>query len=67
MLLVDPLRKHQTFIFGSIDLGDLNDIHHAKRPQLANLSCPFILIGKPSADELRGFSAQRIFKNRDLL
>jgi hypothetical protein len=52
-LLVGPLRKHLTFISGSIDSGDLHDIRHAKRPQLANLRCSFILIaslnGTPSA------------------
>ena len=67
MLLVGPLRKYPTFISGSIHSGDLHDIRHAKRAQLANLPCPFILIGKPSADELRGYSARRVLKNRNSL
>ena len=67
MLLVGPFRKHLTFIFGSIDSGDLHNIRYAKRPQLPNLPCRLILIGKPSADELRAFSARRVFKNRDSL
>src|SRR5271165_290112 len=36
MMLIAPSRKHPTFIFGSIDSGELHDIRHAKRPQLAN-------------------------------
>src|SRR5215831_13415710 len=67
MLLVGPLRTYLTFIFSSINSGDLHDIRHAKRAQSENLPCPFILIGKPSADEFRGCSARRVLKNRDSL
>ncbi len=67
MLLIAPLRKYLTFTFGSIDSGDLHDIRHTKRRQLANLPCPCILIGKPSADELIVFSARRVIKNRNSL
>src|SRR5208282_1129383 len=67
MLLVAPSRKHPTFTFGSIDSGDSHDIRHAKRPQLANLPCPRILIGEPPADELIVFSARRVHKNRNSL
>ena len=47
VMLVAPSRKHPAFIFGSIDSGDLHDIRHAKRSQLANLPCTRILIGEP--------------------
>ena len=67
MELVGPLRKHLTFTFGSIDSRDLRDVRHAEHPQLANLPCACILIGKPSADELMIFSAWRILKNRNSL
>ena len=67
MLLVAPLRKHLTFTFGSIDFGDLRNIRHAEHPQLANLSCRFILIRNPSVDELMVFSARRVCKNRNSL
>jgi hypothetical protein len=46
MMLVAPKRKHLTLSFRSIESRDLHDIH-AKRRQLANLPCPFILIGEP--------------------
>ena len=67
MLLVGPLRKHLTFTFGSIDSGDFHDIRDAEHLQLANLSGPCILILKPSANELKVFSAWRVLKNRDSL
>jgi hypothetical protein len=67
MLLVSPLRKHPTFTFGSIDSRDLRDVRHAEHPQLANLPGPCILIRKPSANELKVFSAWRVLKNRDSL
>ena len=67
MLLVAPWRKHLTFTFGSIDSGDLHDIRHAQRPQLANLPCPCILIREPPADELMVFSTRRVDKNRNSL
>src|ERR1700733_1398931 len=67
MLIVAPLREHLTLISGSIDFGDVLDIRYAERRQVANLPCPSVLVGKPSADELVVFSARRIIKNRDSL
>jgi hypothetical protein len=67
MLLVCPLRKHLTFTFGSIDSSDLRDVRHAEHLQLANLSGTRILVRKPSANELKVFSARRILKNRNAL
>jgi hypothetical protein len=67
MLLVAPLRKRLTFVTRSRDLGDVHDICHAKRRQLANLPCPFILMGKPTAAELLLFSVGRLIKNRNSL
>ena len=66
-MLVAPWRKHLTFTFGSIDPGDLHDIRHAKRPQLANLPCTLILVRKPPADELMVFSTRSVHKNRNSL
>jgi len=62
--MVAPLRKHLTFTFGSIDSGDFRNVGHAEHPQLANLSYPCILIGKPAANELIVFSGRRVLKNR---
>src|SRR5208282_1920468 len=67
IMLIAPSRKHSTFIFGSIDSGDLHDIRHAKRPQLANLPCPRIIIREPPADELKVFSTRRVHKNSNSL
>jgi hypothetical protein len=67
LMLVAPSRKYLTFTFGSIDPGDLHDIRHAKRPQLANLPCPRILVREPPADELMIFSTRRVDKNRNSL
>ena len=64
-MLVAPWRKHLTFTFGSIDSGDLHDIRHAKRPQLANLPCARILVRESPADELVVFSTRRVGKNRN--
>ena len=66
-MLVAPWGKHLTFTFGSIDSGDLHDIRHAKRPQLANLLCRPILVREPPADELLVFSTRGIHKNRNSL
>ena len=54
LMLVAPWRKRLTFTFGrpSLDCRDSHDICHAKRPQLANLPCPLILVREPPADEL---------------
>jgi hypothetical protein len=67
MLLVAPLPKYLTFIFGSADSGDSHDIRHAKHRQLANLACACILIRKPSADDLMVLSTRRVIKNRNSL
>src|SRR6266851_3466032 len=67
LMLIAPWRKHPTFTFGSIDSGDLHDIRHAKRPQLANLPCGRILIREPPADELTVFSIRRVHKDRNSL
>src|ERR1700733_815030 len=67
MLIVAPLREHLTLISRSVDFGDVHDIRYAERRQFANLPCPSILVGKPSADELVAFSARRLIKNRDSL
>ena len=64
-MLVAPCRKHPAFTFGSINFGDLHDIRHTKRPQLANLPCRRILIRESPADELMVFSARRVHKNRN--
>jgi hypothetical protein len=66
-MLVALWRKHPTFTFGSIDSGDLHDVRHAKRPQLANLPCRRILIREPPADELMVFSTRRVHKDRNSL
>jgi hypothetical protein len=67
-MLVAPWRKHLTFTFGSnVGSGDLHDIRHAKRPQLANLPCAPILVREPPADELVVFCARRVAKNRNSL
>jgi len=67
-MFVAPWRKRLTFTFGSnVDSGDLHDIRHAKRPQLANLRCARILVREPPADELVVFSTRRVHKNRNSL
>src|ERR1700738_5185259 len=66
LMLVAPRRKHLAFTFGSdLGSGDLHDIRHAKRAQLANLPCARILVREPSTDELVVFSAGRVRKNRN--
>src|SRR5271169_2109986 len=67
LMLLAPWRKHLTFTFGSIDSGDLHNIRHAKRPQLAKLPCPRILIREPPADELAVFCTRRVHKYRNSL
>src|SRR6476620_3833088 len=67
MLLVAPSRKRLTFISSSLHLGDVHDIRHAKRRQLANLPGHFALMGKPTADELSVRHARRLIKNRNSL
>jgi hypothetical protein len=65
-MLVAPRRKHLSFTFGSnVSSGNLHDIRHAKRAQLANLPCAPILVREPSTDELVVFSAGRVGKNRN--
>jgi hypothetical protein len=66
LMLVAPWRKHLAFTFGSsVGSGDLHNIRHAKRPQLANLPCTRILVREPPADELVVFSTRRVRKNRN--
>jgi len=68
LMLVAPWWKHLTFTFGSnVGSGDLHDIRHAKRPQLANLPCAPILVREPPADELVVFATRRVAKNRNSL
>ncbi len=67
MLLVAPLRKRQTFVSGSIHLGDLRHVRHTQRLELPNLPGPRIFIRNPSADELLLFSSRRVIKNRNTL
>ena len=67
LMLVAPWWKHLTFTFRSIDSGDLHDIRHAKRPQLANLPCPRILVREPPANELKVLSTRRVHENRNSL
>jgi hypothetical protein len=64
--MVAPGRKHLPFPFGS-SFGPWNfhDIRNAKPPKLANLSCAFILVREPPADEFEVFSTGRIGKNRN--
>ena len=65
-MLVTPCRKHLTFTFGSsISSGDLHDIRHPQRPQLADLPRTRILVREPAADELVVFSTRRVGKNRN--
>ena len=66
LMLVAPLRKHLIFTFGSnVGSGDLDDIRHAKPPQLVKLTCARILIREPPPDELEVFSTRRVGKNRN--
>jgi hypothetical protein len=66
LMLVSPWRKHLAFTFGSnVGSGYLHDIRHAKRPQLAYLPCPRILLREPPADKLVVFSTRRVVKNRN--
>src|SRR6516165_11007877 len=66
LMLVAPWRKHLAFAFGSsFGSGDLQDIRHAKPPQLANLSRASILVRESPADELVVFPARRVGKNRN--
>jgi hypothetical protein len=66
LMLVAPWRKHLGFTSSSgVGSGDLHNIHHPKRPQLANLPCGRILVREPSADELVVFSTRRVGKNRN--
>jgi len=63
---ITPWGEHLAFTFGSgVGSGDLHDILHAKRPQLANLPCACIIVREPSADELVVFSTRRVGKHRD--
>jgi hypothetical protein len=63
---ITPWGEHLAFTFGSsVGSGDLHDIRHAKRPQLANLPCARIIVREPSADELVVFSTRRVGKHRD--
>jgi hypothetical protein len=67
-MLVAPWRKHLTFTLRSnVGSGDLHDIRHAKRPQLANLPCAPILVREPPSAELVVFSTRRVHKNRNSL
>ncbi|WP_245283748.1 recombinase family protein [Bradyrhizobium sp. URHD0069] len=68
-MLVAPWRKCLNFTFGrpSLDCGDSHDICDAKRPQLANLLCPLILVRDAPADELMVFCTRRVHKNRNSL
>lgn len=65
MILVRPRRKHLTFIFGSVDSGDLHDVLHAKLSQLTNLPRTRILLREPATDELMVHAARRIHKDRN--
>ena len=66
LMLVAPRRKHVSFTLRSnVRSGDLQDIRHAKPPQLANLLCARILVKEPPADELVVFSTRRVGKHRD--
>ena len=66
LMLVAPRRKHVSFTLRSIvRSGDLQDIRHAKPPQLANLLCARILVREPPANELVVFSTRRVGKNRN--
>ena len=53
MMLIAPWRKDSPLIRSSLGSGDLPDISHAKRPQLANLPCLRIFVRHPPLDELR--------------
>jgi hypothetical protein len=66
LMSVAPWRKHLAFTFGpNVGSANLNDIRHAKRPQLTNLPCGVILVRKPPADELVVFCTRRVGKNRN--
>ena len=67
LVLVTPLRQHQTFAFRSIDLGDLHDIRHAKQPQSLYLPGPITVVRHPPTDELTFFFVRRFRKDRNLL
>jgi hypothetical protein len=65
-MLIRPWWKHLPFTFGSIlGSGDLHDVRHAKRPQLADLPCARILVRDPPADELVVFLTRKVAKNRN--
>src|SRR5260370_32897500 len=66
LMLVAPWRTHLAFTFGSsLGSGDLHDIRHTKRRQLANLPCARILVREPAADELTVVLTRRVGKNRN--
>jgi hypothetical protein len=65
LMLVAPWQKHLAFVLNVVS-WNLNDIRDAKRSQLMNLFCGFILVRKPPADELMVFSIMwRVCKNRN--
>jgi len=65
LMLVAPRWKHLSFTFIFIDSGDLHDIRYAKRPQLAKLPCPPIVLREPPADELVAYFTRRAHKDRN--
>src|SRR5260370_42643537 len=66
LMLIAPCRQYLPFTFGSnVGSGDLHDVRHAKRLQLANLPCARILIREPPADELVVFYTLPSGKNRN--
>ena len=65
-MLVAPGWKHLAFTFrSSVGSGDLHDVRHTKRLQLANLPCARIVVREPPPDKLVIFSTLRVGKNRN--
>ena len=64
-MLVAPWRQHLAFSFGSSvgGSGDLDDIRHTERLQLANLPCGRILVRQFATDELVVFPTRWVGKN----
>ena len=67
IVLVAPSGKGANFIVGSFDWGDLHDVGHTKRSQLADLGRFPIFVGHPAADKLLAFFIWRVHKNRGSL
>jgi hypothetical protein len=67
LVLIAPCRKNLAFTFSSsFGSRNLHHICHAKPPKLANLPCACILVGKPSAEELKIVSTRWIGKTATL-